>query len=205
MKRARMEASSGAPAPQPEVSQSTMTNVMLQWQNGNLQTALQKARRIGADAEAQLATASSSLAARENALSVYERQWAQLEEQLSLLLAGVDGSAPAETASGGGADGLMQLGTAVPPLATDGSVLEERLASRVSRMQQLTRSLVAAAAAAAAGGGGGGGEGSALVSKLQAERAPLSAQVRIYSSLMPRAPLRVRWYDPRAQSSPLSS
>ena len=72
-----------------------MTNVMLQRQNGNLQTALQKARRAGADAEVQLATASSSLAARENSLSVYERQWVQLEEQLSLLLASVDGSAPA--------------------------------------------------------------------------------------------------------------
>ena len=153
-----------------EISQSTMTNVMLQRQNGNLQTALQKARRAGADAEVQLATASSSLAARENSLSVYERQWVQLEEQLSLLLASVDGSAPAA-----GADGLLQLGTAVSPLATDSAALDGQLSSRVARMQQLTKSLVAVAAGAA------NGNCEALAAKLQSERGPLSAQVKLLS------------------------
>ena len=47
---------------------------------------------------AQLRSAQSTLAERDNSLSVFERQWAQLEEQLALLLAGLENK-PAEAAA----------------------------------------------------------------------------------------------------------
>ena len=152
---------------QPPTAFGAMKANVLQKQNVSLQSSLQSARREIEDTETRLKAATATLEARDSALSTYERQWLQLEEQLSLLLASVQADTLGDDSS---AQPLLQLGTAVAPLSKD-SPIDESLTARCTRMQELTRKLVAAA------GGGGGGEGAALAAKLQAERAPLSAEL----------------------------
>ena len=69
-----------------QVTPSAMTLTMLQRQNVNLQNSLHGMRRKAEVAEAQLATATATLTTRDNALSTYERQWRQMEEQLALMV-----------------------------------------------------------------------------------------------------------------------
>ena len=69
---------------QPPTAFGAMKANVLQKQNVSLQSSLQSARREIEDTETRLKAATATLEARDSALSTYERQWLQLEEQLSL-------------------------------------------------------------------------------------------------------------------------
>ena len=101
---------------QPPTAFGAMKANVLQKQNVSLQSSLQSARREIEDTETRLKAATATLEARDSALSTYERQWLQLEEQLSLLLASVQADTLGDDSS---AQPLLQLGTAVAPLSKD--------------------------------------------------------------------------------------
>jgi len=95
-----------------------------------------------ADTQRQLRTVQSTLAGRDNSLSVFDRQWAQLEVQLALLLSRLDG-VPVRTAPSAvpGAALLRQLCTQVAPLVQEATV-EDALQARCARMQELGSALI---------------------------------------------------------------
>ena len=128
----------------------------------------------------QLQTATTTLATRDESLSIFDRQWAQLEEQLTLLVGRLDGTAPppAETSS---SNGLLRLSTPVAPLVVGAAAADAALQARCSRMQELGRTLVeralgSSSTAAAANGGA-----------LEAERHELSAKVALLDDRCARA------------------
>ena len=149
-----------------------MTSLMLQRQNVNLQSSLASARQRLESAETELEFKTKSLDARDNALSTYERQWLQLEEQLSLLLAGCAGFDALGSEGCVVQESVIQLGTAIDPLL-DGTPVDDAVAARCARMQNLTKHLVAAASGSTLGGSDGAVD---LVARLEAERTPLSAE-----------------------------
>jgi chromosome segregation ATPase len=161
-----------------------MTSAMLQRQNVNLQASLAQTRQRLNESEAQLRTASGALAAREQSLSVFQRQWEQLETQLALSLASLGADVPAVSGEAPAAaqEALLRMATPVEALAGAIDDVDAAVQARCARMLEMGKSLAGPLAAARAGGGGGAGGGGAeaaeaapLVARLQAERAPLSA------------------------------
>ena len=153
-----------------ETPLSFMTSTMLQRQNINLQSALLRVRReLKASAE-QLATASSTLSERENALSVFERQWASLEEQLTLALESLGGTAAAAAGAPPPDKALLQLCTPVAPFDA-AAATDAALQARCARMVEIGQALARVVAAS------GGGDAATLAARLSEERAPLSAEM----------------------------
>ena len=156
--------------------------------NAALVASVSSTKRQLGDAEARERAAQVLLDSRDNALSVYERQWAQLEEQLALLLASLEGASPREATAEPGAGGdsaLLQLFTPVSPLEPDAK-LEAPLQARTARMVEIGRAIVTAIASAKAGAGSTvptdpnapSSGGDALAQRLQVERAALTAEAR---------------------------
>ena len=92
--------------------------------NAALAGSLKQVKQRLEDAESKLNAAQATLGDRDNTLSVFERHWAQLEEQLALVLAGLDGAAPREVAAEGsnGSDAALKLVTPVQPLTAGAPV-----------------------------------------------------------------------------------
>lgn len=148
--------------------------------NAALAGSLKQVKQRLEDAESKLNAAQATLGDRDNTLSVFERHWAQLEEQLALVLAGLDGAAPREVAAEGsnGSDAALKLVTPVQPL-TAGAPVDSALSQRCERMLQLGRSVVSALQAAKDGAGSTGG--ASLAAWLQSERSALSSELALRS------------------------
>lgn len=164
---------------------------MLQRQNTALQSSLQQARRALSDTEQQLKTAQATLEARDNTMSVYERQWARLEEQLVLLLAQLEGAPPSGAASGAPrlsssfAGAICErLCTRVAPLAA-GAVVDGAVDSRCDRMLEIGRALVDKVRAAEPAPGGA--DTDAAISDFAAARVELSAKVELLEERQARS------------------
>lgn len=118
-----------------------MTTKMLTRQNENLRNALSKARAAGEESESMLKVAQASLKAMENGLSVLDRTWSLLEEQLCKSVARLqdiggsdDGLAPAS---------ILQLLRCPPNLAAEGS-LDEEMERRMNKILQVAQMAIGA-------------------------------------------------------------
>ena len=142
----------------------------------------------------QLEYATAKLATRDNSLSIFNRQWAQLEEQLALLLGRLDGR-PLPPAAGPSSGGLAALSTPVAPLVADAAAADEALQARCARMQDLGRMLVERTL-----GGGGSATAAAApdVDALESERNGLRARLELFEDRCARAEAMVTELTERA-------
>ena len=114
----------------------------------------------------QRSSATATLGVRENCLSIFERQWASLEEQLTLTLESLEQAAtPVAVSMPAAGQSLLQLCTPVAPF-DDAATVDASLQARCTRMVEMAQSLARAFASA------GGSDGAALVQRLTEERAP---------------------------------